>query len=380
MKNLVKYKKCLDETTHKMTKKATMPGRPSQLEHLRDELLPWLRNLREKGVKVRVRRVAIQVKRLDKTFRRTKRYTLFATVRRFMNSNGFPTRTVTHKAQGTQDDTQVATNFLASTCPLLHQRNRDKRFIINMDQTPFNPKEGDNRTLAERGSKTVAGKEVNTNVGRVTCMLTVCADGTKLPPMIIFKGQPGKAVAKETCHFTKDCKYVCQKNAWTDEAVMLEWVEVVLKPYVKTCPRGIIPYLLLDKYGCHYQGTVAQRIEELGVEWDIIPGGCTGLIQPIDVGIGKPTKCRLRNRMEDYLIDKDDGSLVTPKEMRKMISEFVAQSWNEIPKEVVYNAWRHEPFSYFPTEPSLATTFVEHMDYDDTSSDEEEEDANQTAV
>jgi hypothetical protein len=73
MKNLVKYKKCLDETTHKMTKKATMPGRPSQLEHLRHELLPWLRNLREKGVKVCMQRVAIQVKRLDKSFRRMKR-------------------------------------------------------------------------------------------------------------------------------------------------------------------------------------------------------------------------------------------------------------------------------------------------------------------
>ena len=52
-------------------------------------------------------------------------------------------------------------------------------------------------------------------------------------------------------------------------------------------PESIVPYLLIDKYRCHYQGSVAKAIEDLGVEWDIIPGGCTGLTQPIDVGIGK---------------------------------------------------------------------------------------------
>ena len=82
--------------------------------------------------------------------------------------------------------------------------------------------------------------------------------------------------------------YTVQDNAWTDEGVMLLWVEKVLAPYVKDCPPGIVPYLLLDKYKCHYQGTVARAIEELGVEWDIIPGGCTGLVQPINVGIGRP--------------------------------------------------------------------------------------------
>ena len=36
--------------------------------------------------------------------------------------------------------------------------------------------------------------------------------------------------------------------------------------------------------------TVTRQIETLGIEVDHIPGGCTGLAQPIDVGIGKPFK------------------------------------------------------------------------------------------
>jgi len=66
---------------------------------------------------------------------------------------------------------------------------------------------------------------------------------------------------------------------------------------------SVVPYLLLDKYKCHYQGSVAKATENLGVEWDIIPGGCTGLVQPIDVGIGKPFKNRMRYKLEEWLID-----------------------------------------------------------------------------
>ena len=36
--------------------------------------------------------------------------------------------------------------------------------------------------------------------------------------------------------------------------------------------------------------TVTQQIETLGIEVDHIPGGCTGLAQPINVRIGKPFK------------------------------------------------------------------------------------------
>ena len=38
---------------------------------------------------------------------------------------------------------------------------------------------------------------------------------------------------------------------------------------------------------------VTQQIETLGIEVDHILGGCTGLAQPIDVGIGKPFKNRV---------------------------------------------------------------------------------------
>ena len=40
-------------------------------------------------------------------------------------------------------------------------------------------------------------------------------------------------------------------------------------------------------------GSVVQRIQELGVEVQHIPGGCTSLCQPVNVGFNKPFKDRI---------------------------------------------------------------------------------------
>lgn len=84
--------------------------------------------------------------------------------------------------------------FLETTRQLVTQANRDKQFIINMDQTPVNLHDSNKKTFAKQSSKTVNAKEMKTSVGRVTVCLMVCADGTKLPPLIIYKGEPGNAV------------------------------------------------------------------------------------------------------------------------------------------------------------------------------------------
>ena len=93
--------------------------------------------------------------------------------------------------------------------------------------------------------------------------------------------------------YPEGLEYTCQENAWMDERVMLLWVEKVLKPYVEVAPDGIIPTLFLDSYRCHMMSSVVDLIQALGVEVEHIPGGCTYLCQPVDVGVNKPFKKQL---------------------------------------------------------------------------------------
>jgi len=56
---------------------------------------------------------------------------------------------------------------------------------------------------------------------------------------------------------------------------MIAWVNNVLAPYVATAPDHVVPILILNMYRCHMMPSVVQMIQELGVEVQNIPGGCT---------------------------------------------------------------------------------------------------------
>ena len=65
--------------------------------------------------------------------------------------------------------------------------------------------------------------------------------------------------------------------------VILQWAEQVLKPCVLEAHSHVVPLLLLDTYRFHMMASVVRWINELGVEVQHIPGGCSSLCQPVDI-------------------------------------------------------------------------------------------------
>ena len=118
-----------------------------------------------------------------------------------------------------------------------------------------------------------------------------------------------------------------------------------------------------------HQGSVAKAIEDLGVEWNIIPGGYTGLVQPIDVGIGKPFKHRICYWLEEWLAEHDTCR-VKPQDVRKLIAEWVCAAWARTKEETVHKSRRHTSFSFFPDKPTICVEYESNYDY---SSDDEDE-------
>ena len=59
--------------------------------------------------------------------------------------------------------------------------NRDRRFILNMDQTPVYFPMSSKRTLELIGEKTI-------HIRTSTVAVTIAADGTVLPSTLVFEG------------------------------------------------------------------------------------------------------------------------------------------------------------------------------------------------
>ena len=143
--------------------------------------------------------------------------------------------------------------------------------------------------------------------------------------------------------------YRCHENAWMDERVMLAWVDEVLVPYVATAPDNIVPLLILDSYRCHMMGSVVQRIQELGVEVQHIPGGCTSLCQPVDVGFNKPFKDRVRRAWQNWMIAESIIHGTTRSPTRLDVAMWVANMMEEMKREggIIRNAWKKKDYKWF---------------------------------
>jgi hypothetical protein len=111
-----------------------------------------------------------------------------------------------------------------------------------------------------------------------------------------------------------------------DERVVHLWIDKILKPYyIDQASPGIVPLILLGSYQhCqHITKSTVSAIEDLGVEVKHIPGGCTSLCQPVDVGVNEPFKSRMRRLREEWMISAGlhKGKIPPPnqKTYRRMV-------------------------------------------------------------
>ena len=233
-------------------------------------------------------------------------------VSRFLFANDLVHRVATHTAQRPPDEVhEDAKSHLAVAVPKCVGPTRDPRFILNMDQTNSKFGNSPSHTINQRGARTINMRTGTNDSTRCTVALTVSASGKILTPMVIYKGtRHGRIATRQIRDHPQEMKYAMQPKAWFDKATMLDWVDEVLKPYIATAPVGIIPLLFLDSFKVHLLDSVANAIQGLSVELEIIPPGCTGLMQPIDIGINKPFKANMRKIYTEWLLKQDADAAI----------------------------------------------------------------------
>ena len=131
-----------------------------------------------------------------------------------------------------------------------------------------------------------------------------------------------------------------------DERVTLRWVEDVLALYVALAPPGIIPVILLDSFRCHIMASVVNVIQDLGCKVVHIPGSCTGLVQPLDVGYNKLFKMRIRTAWEEYMINNMCVNGTIALSLREEVSHWISEAYWDLEGSPIFkNAWLKTGYS-----------------------------------
>ena len=97
------------------------------------------------------------------------------------------------------------------------------------------------------------------------------ADGTKLPPFIVFKGKTRDKQADKVIGAVIEYS----DNGWMNEVLTERWVKVVWRMRHDDSRRLFI----WDSYKCHTTDSVKSLLSSRNTDTVIVPGGTTSLIQ-----------------------------------------------------------------------------------------------------
>ena len=140
------------------------------------------------------------------------------------------------------------------------------------------------RSVARKGQKNVPIKTTGHEKYHFTVVLACLADGTKLPPVVMFKRK-----TKPKDPVPRGVIVRVHPKAWMDEAGLVDWVTTVWSRR----PGGLLrkPGLLVrDSFRPHMSDNVKMKLKQLKTDAVVIPGGLTPIIQPLDVSVNKPFK------------------------------------------------------------------------------------------
>jgi len=126
-------------------------------------------------------------------------------------------------------------------------------------------------------------------VSMVEC---ICADGTILPPLGIFKGK--QVLQTWIPHKVLDSWFFsANTKGWTSNLHGLEWVKRVFEPLTRTKANGQYRLLVYDGHDSHISGSFIAHCLQNRIILLILPPHTSHLLQPLDVAIFGPLKKRL---------------------------------------------------------------------------------------
>jgi hypothetical protein len=290
---------------------------------------------RTRGIQVSSRMVRHEACRLLPNFMSKSINAREKAVLRFTKQMGLSHRAATHTAQKNYHETMEESRHFIEMMKY-KVADKDPALIINMDQTPIPFSFHSAKTLEKKGTKTIHVRASTSETKRVTLAATVDASGRMLPPMLIFKGAVNVRISRELVRYPDKGHYACQKKAWMDKEMMLKWIDDVLIPWHNEKGPDVIPILILDAYRVHMMGNIVNRIQSLGIEVVHIPPGCTYLCQPVDVGINKSIKSRMREKWENWMV-AGNGIVngVAKEPTRQLVAEWVIDVYKNLPAQTV---------------------------------------------
>ncbi|CAB4412953.1 unnamed protein product [Rhizophagus irregularis] len=155
---------------------------------------------------------------------------------------------------------------------------------------------------------------------RFTVVLTCAADGTRLPPICIFK-----------------------ESGWMNVELMKRYIDYLNCMRSSNSQSRFPAMMVFDSFRGHLEESVKEKFNQSNIDLAVIPGGLTSKCQPLDVAINKPFKDNLRKEWHFWISNGGAGYTEAGNLRRAKISDvcgWVKRAWESISDDIIVYSFK----------------------------------------
>ena len=134
----------------------------------------------------------------------------------------------------------------------------------------------------------------------VTVVECICADGSVISPLIIFKAENlSREWIPALVH--NSWRFSCNIKGWTSNQHGIEWLRRCFEPMTREKANGEYRLLICDGHDSHITGEWIGHCMDNNIVLMILPPHSSHLTQPLDVGVFGPLKKCMATEIEPLL-------------------------------------------------------------------------------
>lgn len=186
-----------------------------------------------------------------------------------------------------------------------------RAYIVNYDETNLTDDPGRKKVLTRRGTK-YPERVMNSSKASTSVMFAAAADGTILPPYVVYKAT--HLYQSWTEGGPQHTRFNRTKSGWFDAFCFEDWVQTIAIPYFKKLEGEGPKYLIGDNLASHLSLESVKMCSENNINFIFLPANSTHLTQPLDVAFFRPLKMTWRNILEEWEKSSGRNEATVPKD------------------------------------------------------------------
>jgi hypothetical protein len=182
----------------------------------------------------------------------------------------------------------------------------------------------------------------------VSLLATICADGTALPPALIYQGESGDlqdSWLEDYDDSSIKAHFAVSSKGWTNENLGISWLDSVFNRYTKKKAGSGWRLLIMDGHSSHLNMRFIDYCESHRIIAAVLPPHSTHRLQPLDVGIFSPLATAYSKEI-DQLVQRSHGfSRITKRTFWPLFYAAWTKSLTKANIQSAFEATGIEPFN-----------------------------------